>query len=175
MINWNETFVYNEESPSCLSWKKHGRFESKNGSHITHMNDSGYYQVRVAGRLWRAHRIIWEMHNGPIPDGFQIDHKDTNRANNKLENLRISTNSQNCSNRNGNQKQESSKYKGASWRPDKKKWRSYIVLNQKQYNLGHYDQEISAAYAYDWAAKYYFGEFARLNFPNGIYEVASSL
>ena len=47
----------------------------------------------------RSHRIIWEMHHGPIPKGMQIDHIDGDCANNKLENLRLATNRENSCNR----------------------------------------------------------------------------
>lgn len=46
-----------------------------------------------------AHRVIWEMVNGPIPDGHEIDHIDGNPWNNKLNNLRLATRSQNCFNK----------------------------------------------------------------------------
>jgi hypothetical protein len=35
-----------------------------------------------------AHRIVWEMHNFTIPNGFQIDHIDGDSSNNKIDNLR---------------------------------------------------------------------------------------
>lgn len=54
-----------------------------------------YVQVRAAGRLHYAHRIIWVMHNGLIPDGMQIDHIDGDGTNNRLKNLRLVTASQN--------------------------------------------------------------------------------
>jgi hypothetical protein len=37
----------------------------------------------------RLHRAVWEYHNGPIPKGFHVHHKDNNRANNSLENLEL--------------------------------------------------------------------------------------
>lgn len=44
-------------------------------------------------------RVIWEMHNGPIEDGLEIDHEDRNKNNNHIENLRKVTHSINNHNR----------------------------------------------------------------------------
>lgn len=47
-------------------------------------------------RLWfRLHRLVIENFIGDIPDGMEVDHKDGNRTNNKLSNLRIVTRSEN--------------------------------------------------------------------------------
>lgn len=42
-----------------------------------------------------AHRIIWQYFNGPIPEGMEINHKNGNRADNRLENLEVVTHKQN--------------------------------------------------------------------------------
>lgn len=42
-----------------------------------------------------AHRIIWEWANGPIPEGMQINHKDLNKQNNRIDNLELATNLEN--------------------------------------------------------------------------------
>lgn len=41
------------------------------------------------------HRLVWEAFNGPIPAGYQIDHKDNNPENNSLDNLQCITPSEN--------------------------------------------------------------------------------
>lgn len=60
-----------------------------------------------------------------------------------------------------------SKYKGVGIVPHSmfvKKWRARITVNRKEKHLGYFKSEISAAKAYDVAAKKYFGEFANCNF-----------
>ena len=42
-----------------------------------------------------AHRVVWEATNGPIPDGLQINHKDLNKANNRIDNLEVVTGAEN--------------------------------------------------------------------------------
>lgn len=37
----------------------------------------------------RLHRVVWEYHNGPIPKGSHVHHKDEDRSNNQIENLML--------------------------------------------------------------------------------------
>ena len=57
----------------------------------------GYTQIRVDGKLYLAHRLIWLYHHGYMPT--MIDHIDSDPTNNNIENLRIATASQNQHNR----------------------------------------------------------------------------
>lgn len=93
------------------------------------------------------------------------DHKDHNGLNNQRSNLRPGTQSQNCGNARKTKSPCSSRYKGVSWKPEKRKWRAYIRLNARQAFLGYFANEVDAARAYDEAARQVFGEFACPNFP----------
>lgn len=42
-----------------------------------------------------VHRLVWEAFNGPIPGRLEINHKDLDRSNNKLENLELLTHREN--------------------------------------------------------------------------------
>jgi hypothetical protein len=55
---------------------------------------SDYKHKRIGGRKGKmrlAHHIIWENANGPIPDKYEIHHKDHDKKNNDLENLQLVT------------------------------------------------------------------------------------
>ena len=64
-------------------------------------DSGGYGQLRVNGRVTKAHRYAWEEANGPIPDGMMIDHICHNRTCVNVEHLRLATRQQNNSNRAG--------------------------------------------------------------------------
>lgn len=47
-------------------------------------------------RYWRrAHRLVWESHNGKIPQGFEINHINNIKTDNRLTNLELVTRSEN--------------------------------------------------------------------------------
>ena len=107
------------------------------------------------------HRTIY-MHREIMnpTEGFQVDHINHDKFNNKRENLRLCTPRQNSRNRSGWGK---SKYLGVSTSTIKGKWIAYIYLSKRQTVLGHYETEKEAAIAYDIAAIKSHGEFANLN------------
>lgn len=101
-VSWKEHFYYDETSPSCLRWARAAANNRMQIGSIAGACTKGYYQIRVkVGQNLmnvRAHRVVWEMFNGVIPDGLQVDHKDRDVSNNKLENLRLVDNQANCQN-----------------------------------------------------------------------------
>lgn len=103
------------------------------------------------------------IHKHILKDVPMIDHINGNGLDNRRENLRAASQSQNNMNARKRRGKSSSQHKGVRWRPDKGKWHAYIVFDGKQRNLGLYNDEIEAAEAYNAAASVYFGAFARLN------------
>lgn len=116
-----------------------------------------YWQLEVGGKAYRAHRIIFLMHHGYLPE--QIDHIDGNGLNNDVENLRAATHAQNGSNR-GAQKNNTSGFKGVSWHKKSNKWQAAIALGRKNHYLGLFDTPEAAHEAYKDAAKKLHKEFA---------------
>ena len=47
-------------------------------------------------KMYRVHRFVWECYNGMIPDGKVIDHINDNNSNNRLCNLQVVTQQENC-------------------------------------------------------------------------------
>jgi hypothetical protein len=96
-------------------------------------------------------------------DGKISDHINRNGLDNRKENLRIVSMSENtmnhklyCTNTSG--------YHGVSWDKNKNKWRASLHIKKNGKHVGYYSDPIEAAYAYDMAAKKYYGEYATLNF-----------
>ena len=64
-----------------------------------HKSKKGYVQLRTKySTTTKFHRLIWETFVGEIPEDYQIDHIDTNKGNNSLENLRCVTPKENTNN-----------------------------------------------------------------------------
>lgn len=92
-----------------------------------------------------------------------VDHRNHEGLDNTRQNLRPATRSDNSRNRRS-AKNSSSQYLGVSWCNSRKCWEVRIRVKKSKKYLGRFPDELSAAKAYDKAAKAYFGEFASLNF-----------
>ena len=103
------------------------------------------------------HRFILDT-----PEGMETDHINGNKLDNRKENLRICTTSQNQGNRKIN-KNSSLQLKGVYFHKKDKKFRATIHQKNNSIHLGSFETKEEAALAYNKAAKKYFGEFACLN------------
>ena len=93
---------------------------------------------------------------------YDIDHIEGNRNDNRKEKLRLCTRSQNQMNK-GIRSDNTSKYIGVNYRKDRKKWRAYITVNNKQISLGNYDDIEDAIVARRNAEDKYFGRYSYSN------------
>lgn len=127
--------------------------------HVFKVHQSHYARAFVNGKLVYMHRLIMNQ------DGL-IDHINGNGLDNRRENLRVVTYSQNNANRNRQTTKRSSQYKGVfpDLLPGRTGWWVTLRVRGKKVYVGHYTTEEEAALAYDRAALLHFGEYARLNF-----------
>lgn len=117
----------------------------------------GYCRILDSDRRWHlCHRLIL----GVTERGQRIDHINGNGFDNRRENLRLATASQNAAN--SGKRSSRRKYKGVS---DNRygRFTATCGFEMKNVHLGTYDTEEMAALAYDIFAYQAFGEFARLN------------
>lgn len=107
---------------------------------------------------YKAHRVIWEMHNGLIPGGMSIDHANGDTWDNRLDNLRLATHSQNMQN------SDRSKYNTSGRRgvvlTKSGRYAASIRVGWKDIYLGTHDTLDDASEAYNVAALKHHGEFA---------------
>lgn len=124
--------------------------------------DSGGYVATSDKQIGpiRMHRLLMGLRKGFKP---MIDHANHNTTDNRRGNLRLVHGNGNVGNMHKPPHGVLSIYKGVSVSGDK--WRAYIKIQRRQFNLGSYESEILAARAYDAGAIAVFGEFALLNFP----------
>jgi hypothetical protein len=124
------------------------------------IDGSGYIQTGIKGKYFKNHRLIFLMHHGHLPD--LIDHIDGNRLNNRIENLRAATRSQNSFNSRAPKSSKTGE-KGVSWRSDMKKWRARVYEHRTMHHLGYFDDFDEAVKAVREKRKLLHKEFARNN------------
>ena len=118
---------------------------------------SGYVSIQIDGKIYGAHRLAWLYVHGEWPP-FQVDHRNRDRSNNRIKNLRLATPSQNgC---NSTARSPASGVKGVSWSKQAGKWQASIGAEKKRHHLGYFNSKEDAAVAISTARKELHGEFA---------------
>jgi len=127
---------------------------------------SSFYANRsYHGGLLLMHREILGLR---MFDGKIVDHINHNGLDNRRENLRICSYSQNQMNLRPYRRRMSSQFKGVHFLKKNNKWVARIGFNNRRIYLGCFEDEIDAAETYDQMAIKLFGEYAYLNFPERI-------
>lgn len=116
-----------------LEWRNGVRKDLVAGT----LTKSGYLSVGSRGVKAYAHRIVWFMHHGEIPKGYDIDHINHDRTDNRIENLRIVSRSENLKNK--GVILSSSGEMGVYWSAAAGKWEAAIHVNGKKKYLGLFD------------------------------------
>ena len=146
MIDWNELFTYKDgklfnkvKRPYC------GDIGDERGD-----RKGSRCCITVDNVKHAKHKIVWEMHNGPVPKGFEIDHINRDDSDNRIENLRLATHFQNLQNTKG---------LGYHKRPSGN-YTAYVTYDGKRKYLGTYPNPYEAHGAYLEAKKELCGEYA---------------
>lgn len=109
------------------------------------LRPDGYIKIQINKVPYMEHHLIWFINKGEFPKN-QIDHRNHQRSDNRMRNLREVTHIQNGQ----NQKlrgTNTSGHNGVTWDKSRKKWKVMIKVNYKQINVGRYsdlDQAIKA-------------------------------
>ena len=127
---------------------------------IGYINKNRYLQTNIDGKIYSVHRLIFFMHHGFLPKS--IDHIDGNGLNNKIENLRAATVSENACNAKL-RKDSSSKHKNVYWNKLMKRWGVKLTINKKQLHFGYYYDLDVAKFVASFIRLRYHKDFARNN------------
>lgn len=116
-----------ERDGECLLWP-------------AHKNRKGYGTFQLGNRNLSAHRVSYEIANGPIPDGLMVDHICRQRSCVNPEHLRLVTNKQNIENHGGAPMPgNTSGVRGVSWANDRQKWRGQVMHCGRNISVGSFD------------------------------------
>lgn len=141
--NSNQDFLWN----CAFAGKRAGSFMA-----------NGYYQIRLDGTSYAAHRVAWLYVYGEHPVGL-LDHRDRDKANNSIKNLRPATSSQNSFNR-STASNNTSGTKGVVFDGRRQRWIAQIFSHGKLKSLGRFAEKDDAIAARKAAEEKFHGEFS---------------
>lgn len=140
MVDFNEMFEYRKGK----LFNKIDRGVSKVGEESGHLHkSSGYKVVKVLGTSYTQHRVIWEMMRGVIPSGYEIDHIDQNKLNNRISNLRAVSHKDNMKNSPINSRNTSG-VMGVWWRKNRSRWVAQVKDGNKSLITKHFKNKEEA-------------------------------
>lgn len=129
-----------------------GAIFRKNGKAAFFTRDThGYLQGRLSGKLLLAHRVAWALHHGAWP-ASQIDHINGIRTDNRIENLRVVSGTDNARNAK-TRKDSTSGVAGVGWHPRHNKWMVRIGFEGRQKTIGYFEDLVEAKAARKAAEK----------------------
>jgi hypothetical protein len=122
---------------------------------------NGRIIIKINRKSYLAHQLVWLItHHVWPPD--EIDHKNGDAGDNRIDNLRIATHAENMRN-SRKRSNNTSGFKGVDWRRDKGKWRAKIQVDSKSLHIGYFPTAEDAHAAYCSAAEKHHGKFARFS------------
>jgi hypothetical protein len=105
---------------------------------------TGYIEIRVKGKKYKAHRLAWLYTHGEWPK-CNIDHINQNRSDNRIKNLREANHKENSKNA-GMYKNNTSGVMGVRLTKGKikRKWRAVICVNRRSIHVGYFEDKFEA-------------------------------
>ena len=158
---WRERKAVNGGVAHLKIWNIRYAGKEAGAIFVNPKNTTGYRNIGIDYKSYPAHRLAYLYMVGEFPTHL-IDHIDRNGLNNKWDNLRPATPSQNCANFIP-PKNNTSGYKGVSFVKASGKYHAYVTVNRKRKNLGLHTTAKEAAIVVNKANREIFGEFARIN------------
>ena len=126
-----DLFEYRDDN---LWWRERPAYRVDMSKPAGSVTSKGYRRIRVKGKLYQAHRLIWLYVYGEFPEG-QIDHINGRPSDNRIENLRDVTHQEN--NKNAcKRKDNTSGHAGVGWHKHREKWHARIKLDGVTKHLG---------------------------------------
>lgn len=116
-----------------------------------------YRTTTVKGQHWCVHKLIYLYHHGVVPE--QLDHINCDTTDNRIENLRVASSSQNMCNRRLFSNSTSG-HKGVSWHKAQARWFVYVDVRKKRKNIGYFDDLELADLVSTEARDLYHGRYA---------------
>lgn len=152
------SILFYDSDTGDFHWRK--AFKNRIGKKAGWVDRNGYVHIRISRRkLYLAHRLAWLYVHGRWPrDG--LDHKNGIPGDNRIDNLRECTQSQNNYNTRVVNARTSIR-KGVCYDPRRRKYRAYIRIDKKWTQLGRFDSVEEAIAARLEAEDRTHGEFAR--------------
>lgn len=137
---------------------KSGIVRAPAGEVAGYVNKKGYRQIRIDGIEYLASRLGWFMHYGSWPKE-ELDHKNGERDDNRMENLQEVT----CRQNHQNYKiHRTGRYPGVCWDKSHHKWKAQASVASKRKFLGHFNTEEEGFLAYvDYIHKVFGQELTR--------------
>lgn len=132
-----EVLQYNHES-GLFQWRSPASRRMKVGDKAGVIHSSGYVRIKVDGKSYLGHRLAWLYMNGSMPER-QIDHINGIRSDNRMENLRVASHSENMCNKRQPQCNNKAGFLGVSLHKPTGKYIAQIGINGRYRNLGYFD------------------------------------
>lgn len=160
-ITYNELKEYLHYNPitGVFTQLVGGGRNRKVGTILGRQTTFGYKVVTINGKSYKLATLAYLYMEEKYPDGLLLDHKDTNKANDAWNNIRVATNRQNAMNV-GLNSSNTSGIKGVCWHKRNNSWIAQIRVDGKVKHIGYFRDIKLAEEAIIVAREKYHGEFA---------------